>query len=101
MDKFSRILVVIFTLLIVNLGLSIYTITKLPKESNNKNDIKQLESITAKVSLSPSPSTKPIPTPNTDIKSDLNTIKAEIRSLKESLSSSGLIIETTKTNNNE
>lgn len=101
MDKFSRILFVIFILLIVNLGLSIYTITKLPKESNNKNNIKQLESVAEKGSPFASPSTKAVPTPNTDIKSDLNTIKAEIRSLKEILTSNGIIIETTKTNSNE
>ena len=89
MERYSRILIIMFFMVFFNLILSLYILTK-PSKPNV-------------VTLSPSPTTftkmaTPMATTTAppNIQSDLNVIKAEIRALRESLNSSGLILETPK-----
>lgn len=88
MEKYGRVLVIIFFLCLINLGLTVFTISKLNKSQDNK-PISIVTTNNDKVS--------PTPTPKIDltlIQSDLTVIKAEIRSIRELLTGSGLIIET-------
>lgn len=88
MEKYARVLVIIFFLCLFNLGLNIYLLSKIDKPITN-------QPITVS-SPKPTSSTKPI-SPKVDevgIQSDLTQIKAEIRSLRDSLESTGLILQT-------
>lgn len=82
MDKYGRVLVIIFFLCLINLGLIFFVISKL----NNEPEAKPTPIILTKISPSPSAIGKTIiPTDSTDIKADLTLIKAEIRALREIL----------------
>lgn len=88
MEKYARVLVIIFFLTIVNLGLSIFIINKLNKEP----EIKQTPIIVTNTN-SPTPQSK-LATPSAtlsddEIKSDLTLIKAEIRGLRDVLGVTG------------
>jgi hypothetical protein len=89
MDKFGRVLVIIFFLCLFNLGLNFYILSEInkPVETTIQQPI---------VSTKPSPSTKPVvtKTDETVIQGELKVIKAEIRSLRDSLESTGLILQT-------
>lgn len=89
MERFSRILIIIFVLTLVNLGLNSYLINKINKIENiaAKNTI--ANTTVANTSLTKA-TTKPIASNEPTISDDLATIKAEIRSLRE-------ILGTTKT----
>jgi len=89
MEKYGRVLVIIFFLCLINLGVSIYLISK-QKEPQTVVQTQLKETKTN----SPMPTAKSQEIP-TDIKSDLTLIKAEIRALRESLESTGLITEPT------
>ena len=82
MEKYARVLVIIFFLCLINLGLTFFVLTKL----DNKPEAKLTSITLTKSSPLPSPTGKTIiPTESTDIKSDLTLIKAEIRALREIL----------------
>lgn len=96
MEKYSRILIYIFLLTILNLGISSYLIYKVNNVPQTKTIVNQ-----------PITTGKPSPTPQTkqqeattdtqsDIKSDLIIIKAEIRALREALDVTGLLTATPK-----
>lgn len=89
MDKFGRVLIIIFFLCLFNLGLNIYVLSKLDKPVANLP-------ATVISSTKPTPSNKPVSpkVDETSIQSDLTQIKAEIRSLRDSLESTGLILTT-------
>ncbi len=90
MEKYSRILVIIFFLCLTNLGLSIYTLSKYQNLNNEKTANTQLQN-----------NNKPAPSPKSaspsasfdtktsgdlsNIQSDITLIKAEIRALREIL----------------
>lgn len=90
MDRYTRILLVIFLLCLINLGLSFFVLSKLnnpvrfPVASNQP---------VSRNSTSPSggPSPVAIPTNLPTIQSELNLIKAEIRALRDSLEQTGII----------
>lgn len=82
MEKYSRVLVIIFFLCLINLGLTTYAISKI-----NSANQKTVATTASTVKESPQPTVKPgtnVTTDN-DIKSDLTLIKAEIRALREIL----------------
>ena len=85
MDKFGRVLVIIFFLCLINLSLNIYVLSKLNKPLVETVPVQQ--TVTVK-------SPQPIITTPPNIQTDLTQIKAEIRSLRESLESNGLILQT-------
>lgn len=87
MEKYGRVLVIIFFLCLINIGLSIYTINQVKNPQ-----VTQTEPTTISTKLaSPASQTVTIP-PN--IQSDLTLIKAEIRTLRDALDVTGLILET-------
>lgn len=86
MDKFGRVLIIIFFLCIISLGLNIYIISKLNKPTP---EIKNQAIVVTKTATPNANITTP---PN--IQTDLTQIKAEIRSLRDSLESTGLILQT-------
>ncbi|HCR36222.1 hypothetical protein A2130_03235 [Candidatus Woesebacteria bacterium GWC2_33_12] len=97
MEKYGRVLIVIFFLCLINLGLSVFAISK-------PTPVKLI------VNSSPTPlptsiSKNEIATNSGDLKSDLTLIKAEIRALREILGTTGSFEELStliKTlNNNE
>jgi hypothetical protein len=94
MERFSRILIIIFTLILVNIGLNSYLITKVNKleKQNSKNIITTQITTT---SPTPKPSAKNESQDN-NISADLAIIKAEIRSIRESLELTGIVLETPK-----
>ena len=85
MDKFGRVLVIIFFLCLINLGLNIYLLSKLDEPIVETVPVQQ-----AVVAKSP----QPVVTTPPNIQTDLTQIKAEIRSLRDSLESTGLILQT-------
>lgn len=86
MEKYGRVLVIIFFLVLINLGLSIYTLSKLDKPVS----VTPVPTQTSTNRTSP----QPVPTTPATIQSDLNLIKAEIRALRDALDVTGLILET-------
>lgn len=86
MEKYSKILIYIFLLTIINIGISSFLIYKINIKPETKTQTPSLI-VT---------NTKATPQSNSDIKSDLTTIKAEIRALRETLEVTGLISETPK-----
>ena len=85
MDKFGRVLVIIFFLCLFNVGLNFYILSKLGKPVTETVPAQQI--VTVK-------SPQPITTTPPNIQTDLTQIKAEIRSLRDSLESTGLILQT-------
>ena len=83
MEKYARVLVIIFFLILINLGLSVFIMNKLNKPVETPKP-----SISA-VKSSPTPSNQASNPPS--IQSDLNLIKAEIRALREALDITGLL----------
>ncbi|KKP46285.1 MAG: hypothetical protein UR39_C0012G0007 [Candidatus Woesebacteria bacterium GW2011_GWA1_33_30] len=81
MEKYGRVLIIIFFLCLINLALTFFVINKISIQSEPKPT-----TIAIVTKTSPTPFAKTtIVTDSTDIKSDLNTIKAEIRALREIL----------------
>jgi hypothetical protein len=96
MEKYSKILIYIFLLCIVNSILVIFTLfNSYPK---NKQLVKPNPISTSISTSKPSPiATMPSKdTPATDIKSDLNVIKAELRALRDAVENTGVIVQTPK-----
>lgn len=90
MEKYARVLIIIFFLCLFNLGLNIYVLSKLNNPVANNLPVAVISS------AKPTPSNKPV-SPKVDeagIQSDLTQIKAEIRALRDSLESTGLILQT-------
>lgn len=89
MERFSRILIIIFVISLINLGLNGYLLTKVAKfeKTNIKTTTPQN---TLLPTMEPKSTSQPIETSQSNIDDDLATIKAEIRSLRE-------ILGTTKT----
>lgn len=91
MDRYSRILIIIFLICLINLGLAVFSLKKsqVPTQ-NNKNQ--QKEVVLQQASLTP-PASSPTPKGSQSdiesIKSDITIIKAEIRALREILNISG------------
>ena len=90
MDKFGRVLVIIFFLCLFNLGLNLYVLSKLNKP------VTQTLPATNQPSTRNTPQGVPSaqPTTSATIQSDLTVIKAELRALRESLESADLILQT-------
>ena len=86
MEKYARVLVIIFFLILTNLGLSFYILNKLDKP------VAESVSVVLQPTRNPSPVTT-VTTPPT-IQNDLNSIKAEIRALRDSLETTGIITQT-------
>lgn len=96
MDRFSRILIVIFILCLLNLGLNGYLISKI-----NKLQTATKVNTPSTLNTSPTPKTTSKPTMNqsqdtSTIASELSIIKAELRSIHESLELTGIVAETPK-----
>jgi len=91
MDRYTRILVLIFLICIINLGLSVYLINK---AKDKINPIPVVNNSNTSVLKSPSPTTKAVELDSANFKSELGIIKAEIRALRDSLETSGLILTT-------
>ena len=86
MDRYTRILVIIFLLCLVSLGLNFYMISKVSRP------ITQTVSTVQQPTTRNSPQAVPtIPSTPPSIQADLTQIKAEIRALRDSLESTGLI----------
>lgn len=86
MEKYARVLIIIFFLSIFNLGLNIYILSKINKPVVEK----QVQTVIPTQTASPSATVTTPP----NIQSDLTVIKAELRALRESLESNGLILQT-------
>jgi len=101
MDKYGRVLIIIFFLCLINLGLTLFTINKL-----DARNMQTGQTETVFVKQSPIPTNKPATSvaPD-DIRTDLNLIKAEIRALREILGVTGSFEELSNVvkglNNNE
>lgn len=81
MDKYGRVLIIIFFLCLINLGLSIFVVLKL-----NSKSVQQSASINQQTVATLKPQPTVIAAANTaNIQSDLSLIKAEIRALREIL----------------
>lgn len=89
MEKYSRVLITIFLLVVINLVLSFYILTKLNQPVKNKE---VQPAVVAKIATPSATVATPISTPN--IQSDLTLIKAEIRAMRTSLETTGLIVAT-------
>jgi len=89
MEKYSRVLVIIFFLVIANIGLSVYILSKI------NEPVVSLPVVSPQPVTRNSPQAVPtvLPTP-ASIQSDLTLIKAEIRALRDSLETNGLISTT-------
>lgn len=85
MDKFARVLIIIFFLCLFNLGLNFYILSKLDEPVVESVPVQQ--TVVVK-------SPQPVATTPPSIQTDLTQIKAEIRSLRDSLESTGLILQT-------
>lgn len=85
MDRYARVLVIIFFLCLINLGLNFYILSKLDEPATESVPVQQTV-----VTKSP----QPVATTPPNIQTDLTQIKAEIRSLRDSLESTGLILTT-------
>jgi len=100
MDKYGRVLIIIFFLCLINLGLILFTINKLDARNIQTG---QTENVFVK--QSPIPTNKPSSVAPDDIRSDLNLIKAEVRALREILGVTGSFEELSNIvkglNNNE
>lgn len=84
MEKYARVLVIIFFLCLANLGLNIYIISKV----NKPIAVKESLNIPAQTPSSTNKSTATSEPKNSDlgqIKADVTLIKAEIRALRELL----------------
>jgi hypothetical protein len=92
MDRYTRILVIIFLLCLINLGLNLYLLSR-----NNNSAVQTVPTISQPITRN-SPQAVPtaLVTTPPNIQSDLNTIKAEIRALRDSLELTGIIPETPK-----
>lgn len=88
MEKYGRVLVIIFFLILINLGLTFYILSKLNKPIVEKT-------VPVIIQKTATPSALPVAKgAEASIQSDLNLIKAEIRALRDSLESNGLILTT-------
>ena len=87
MEKYSKILIYIFLISIINLGISFFVLYKVNKPELKKEVSVQTTISDTKSSPLPQASSKPITTDS--IQTDLTQIKAEIRSLREILGISG------------
>lgn len=91
MEKYSRVLIYIFLLSILNLSVSSYLIYKV----NNIQIAKtQQGAVSTTTKPSPTPVSSSKPMTSDDIRNDLTIIKAEVRALRDSLEGTGLIIPT-------
>lgn len=90
MEKYARVLVIIFFLCLINLGFNFYILSKVSNPVTVSVPAVQQPVVTR----NPSPVTVATTVPS--IQSDLNLIKAELRALREALDVTGLI-ETTPT----
>jgi hypothetical protein len=84
MEKYARVLVIIFFLCLINIGLNVYTLSKVNNQANQKT----IETIASAPTSSPIPGTKATTDANlneNEVRADLTIIKAEIRSLREIL----------------
>lgn len=93
MEKYARVLVIIFFLCLINLGLNVYLLSQLDKQSLSLGDKPVAESVPVQQTVV-TKSPQPIATTTPNIQTDLTQIKAEIRSLRDSLESTGLILTT-------
>lgn len=97
MERFSRILIVIFILSLVNLGLNGYLLNRINKLQTTSKSV-----YTSTVFASPTPKTTDRPTTNEDLKNtdtisnDISIIKAEIRAIRDSLELNGIVFEAPK-----
>ncbi len=92
MEKYARVLVIIFFLCLINLGFNLYILSKV----SNPVAISVPQPVTRLPAQAGNPSPVTVPTTPATIQSDLTLIKAEIRALREALDVTGLI-ETTPT----
>jgi hypothetical protein len=90
MEKYARVLVIIFFLCLINLGFNLYIL------SIETKPVTVTAPVTNPLPTQPSKSPQAIATTPATIQSDLTLIKAEIRALREALDVTGLI-ETTPT----
>jgi len=93
MEKYSKILIYIFLFSVINSILITVLFFKLNRnETIQKSEAKVvIPSPTTKTSATPQPSSANL---QPDIKSDLNLIKAELRALRESIDSTGIVTTT-------
>lgn len=92
MEKYARVLVIIFFLCLINLGFNLYILSKV------SNPVAVSVPVVQQPVTRNSPQAVPtvLATTPATIQSDLTLIKAEIRALREALDVTGLI-ETTPT----
>lgn len=85
MEKYSRVLVIIFFLCLINLGFNLYIIYKLNNPVAQTVPVVQQPVVTRLPAQAGNPSPTTVATIPTTIQSDLTLIKAEIRALREIL----------------
>lgn len=90
MEKYSRVLVIIFFLSILNICISIYAISKISEPEKKSDPIALTTNILP--TATPKPTTEM--SNSESIKADLAILKAEIRALRDLLETNGLILNT-------
>ncbi len=95
MEKYARVLVIIFFLCVANLGLNIYIISNLEK-STATNELVSFSTPLPTSSTKPQASNEPKSTDLSQIKADVTLIKAEVRALRELLGTTRTFEELSK-----
>jgi hypothetical protein len=93
MEKYSKILIYIFLFSIINSILIIVLFFKLGTSEVAQNIETNVATSIPKAKTTATPQPSPV-SQQTDIKADLNLIKAELRALRESIDNSGVAIST-------
>lgn len=86
MEKYARVLVIIFFLCLFNIGLTVFTLSKINKPTVER----VIPTLITQKTATPSAT---VTTPSS-IQSDLTVIKAEIRALRDSLETTGIVTQT-------
>lgn len=95
MEKYARVLVIIFFLCVANLGLNIYIISKINKLTITNNQA-SISTPLPTTSAKPQASSEPKNSDLGQIKADVTLIKAELRALRELLGTSKSFEELSK-----
>ncbi len=95
MEKYARVLVIIFFLCVANLGLNIYVIANLNKPTATKESV-SLSTPSPTSSTKPQASNEPKNSDLGQIKADVTLIKAELRALRELLGTTRTFEELSK-----
>lgn len=95
MEKYSKILIYIFLLCVTNIIASLFILFKGGTINNQANKPNPTATSISTSRPSPSPAVAKA-TESTDIKSDLNLIKAELRALRDAIENTAITTTTPK-----